>query len=72
MRTGENPVETMTLAFTDVVLIGYEVMSSAGLPVDVVSFAMGGVTETWTPRNPDGSTGTPVSVTWDLRSGRVA
>ncbi|MBT9258003.1 type VI secretion system tube protein Hcp [Phycicoccus sp. MAQZ13P-2] len=72
VRAGESPVETMTLAFTDVVLTGYEVMSSAGLPVDVVSFAMGGVTETWTPQNPDGTPGTPVTVSWDLRSGRVA
>lgn len=71
VRSGEGPFEPMTLAFTDVVLTGYEVMSSAGLPVDVVSFAMGGVTETWTPPDPDGTPGTPVSVTWDLRSGRV-
>ncbi|QKE83194.1 type VI secretion system tube protein Hcp [Arthrobacter sp. NEB 688] len=72
VRTGENPVEAMSLTFTDVVVTGYEVMSGSGLPVEVVAFAMNGVTETWTPQNADGTLGTPVSVTWDLRTGRVA
>lgn len=72
VRRGEKPVEVMTLGFTDVVLTHYEVSTSGGWPVDVVAFAMGSVTETYRPQKADGSTGQPVSVTWDLRTTRVS
>lgn len=71
LHPGEHPVEALTLSFTDVVVTGYEVAGSGGWPVDVVSFAMRSITETFVPREPDGSPGRPVSVTWDLRTTRV-
>ncbi|MGG5259026.1 Hcp family type VI secretion system effector [Phycicoccus avicenniae] len=71
LRGGEHPVEALTLGLTDVLVTGYEVSTSGGWPVDLVSFTMRTVTETFVPQNADGSLGTPVSVTWDLRTTRV-
>lgn len=72
MRRGDNRVEAMTLDLKDVLVTGYELMSASGLPVEVVSLAMNGLTETWIPQRADGTLGTPVSVTWDLRTGKVS
>lgn len=62
----------MTVRFVDVLVSSYQQSSgdSNGFPVDVVNLRYGKVIHSVYPQNADGSTGAPVTGTFDFRSGR--
>ncbi|HEX8715818.1 MAG TPA: type VI secretion system tube protein Hcp [Gemmatimonadaceae bacterium] len=67
---GKEPVEYLKYEFTEVFVDSVQWSGSSGgddVPTESVSFAFGKVDMTYTPQKADGSKGTAVVASWDLK-----
>lgn len=64
--TSKIPFTYAQYKLTDAVLTGYSVSSGGDMPSESLSIAFQKISYTYTPKNPDGTIGTPITVTWDL------
>lgn len=76
-RNGEGQRDHLVLTLTDVVVTTYRVGADESgdhtLPTDQLSLTFKSLEYTYVPQRPDGSAGTPVTVSWDrARNGPVA
>lgn len=66
-RKSKKPFTFMTLKFEEVLVTSYAVTPDPtnGHPLDLLHLAFARLTQTVFPQNPDGSTGTPVTMSFD-------
>lgn len=62
----KGPVTFAEYKLTDALLTGYSVSSGGDTPTENLSLTFEKISYTFTPQNPDGTVGTPTTVTWDL------
>src|SRR5207302_6105878 len=73
VRTSQQPVTVLELAFKDVAISSYRISDAPGaeLPADQVALTFSQVRYTFTPQKADGSAGTPVVSGWDIQGDRT-
>ena len=73
VRKPRRPFTFMTLTFEDVLVTSYAVTPDPtnGLPLDLVHLELAKITQQVVPQNPDGSAGTPITTSFDYRTGRL-
>jgi type VI secretion system secreted protein Hcp len=66
------PIEYLKITLTDVLISAYQTGASASddVPLDQVSLNFGKIQISYTPVNPDGTTGTAITRGWDLAAGK--
>lgn len=67
---GERPRRVIEILLEDVTLTGWHIASDDQGKSDAVSLQFGKVTYSFFPQNPDGTPGSPVVATWDVRNNR--
>ena len=71
VRAGKEQQEFLTYTFEDVLVKSYKQGGGKEPPLlEDVGFDFGSVDVTFRPQNPDGSLGTPVHVSWDVRDNK--
>ena len=70
-KSGEGQRTYLWWDFTEVRFASYDVSFTAGPPLDVVTFSFTQVTMTYRPQDDKGGLGTPVVVTWNVKTDRV-
>lgn len=71
-RAGGKPVEYLTYKFTDVMVESVQWSGSSGgdeTPMESVTLVFNKVDIRYTPMKPDGSPGSPVETSYDIRAG---
>ncbi len=70
-RPGEGRRDHLVIKLDDVIVTGYRVLANESgddtVPTDQVSLSFGRIEYVYTPEQPDGSAGTPVTAAWDDR-----
>ncbi len=66
-KAGGEQLEFLKYEFDQIFVTGVQWSGGAGdaVPTEVVSFAYGAVTMTYTPQNADGTAGAPILASWD-------
>ncbi len=71
-QAGEVGLEFIKLTLTDVLVSSYQTSAAEGsLPVDSASLSFSKISYSYIPQNVDGTAGSPVVGSWDLRSNRA-
>jgi type VI secretion system secreted protein Hcp len=73
VRESRKPFTFMTLKFEDVLITSYAVTPDPtnGLPLDLVHIQFSKITHQVVPQNEDGSAGTPITSSFDYRTGKA-
>ena len=71
-KSGEGQRDFLTWDFTSLRFKSYDVAFTEGPPIDVVTFSFTQVTMTYRPQDPKGGLGTPVVVTWNVKTDKVS
>jgi type VI secretion system secreted protein Hcp len=71
-KSGEGQRDFLTWDFTNLRFKSYDVAFTEGPPIDVVTFSFTQVTMTYRPQDAKGGLGTPVVVTWNLKTDKVS
>ena len=71
-KAGKDQQEFLKYTFTDLLVSSYQTEGSIESPlvVDQVSFNFGRIDVEYRPQNPDGTTGTPLKASWDVKGNR--
>lgn len=68
-KSGEQPVEYLTMKLSDVIVSSYRTAASApGTPVDEFTLTFGKVDYSYVSQSPSGALTQPVTGTWDFRT----
>lgn len=62
----KSPFTYAEYKLTNALLTGYSVSSGGDIPTETLSIEFEKISYTYTPQNPDGTAGTPITVTWNL------
>ncbi|MBK8446368.1 MAG: type VI secretion system tube protein Hcp [Micropruina sp.] len=71
-KSGEGQRDYLWWDFTDVRFRSYDVAFTDGAPLDVVTFSFTQVTMTYRPQDAKGGLGTPITVTWNVKTDKVS
>lgn len=70
-KAGEGQRDFLWWDFSELRFRSYDVAFTDGAPLDLVTFSFTQVTMTYRPQDDKGGLGTPVTVTWNLKTDKV-
>lgn len=71
-RSGAGQRDFLVVTLKDVLVTAVQMADSGDGPVEQVSLRFGEIGFSYTPQTPRGGSGTPVTMTWNVRTSRVS